>query len=332
MNALLQAVRSVDLRIYYSLSCFADNRDLCRLARLEEGNNLLKGGIFFALFWGQWFRREADQEKRRRAIVAILIGAVLAIIASRTVAFIVPFRIRPMDDPTIIHPVYSVHFEYNLIHWSSFPSDTAAYFFALAFGLAYLSRRIAIPILLYTAGWVCLTRMFLGVHYASDIAVGLVIGLAMVWLSIRSDLVQLHLVQPAVTVMNTGRSWFYPMAFLVSFEMATVFEGLRSLGNAVIHAAASGLHLGSVRTNLNRPIGVWGGLVVTVALLVAAFYVSSVLSTKIRAVPGISHNLAGHFHLPRPASVRAKQDGPDKPQLAETPKWPHQRLDKRLAQ
>ncbi len=312
MNALLQASRSVDLKIYYSLSRFADNWILCRLARLEESNNLLKGGVFFALFWGQWFRSDADQEKRRRAIVAILFGAVLAIIASRTVAFIVPFRLRPMDDPTVMHPVYAVHLEYNLVHWNSFPSDTAAYFFALAFGLAYLSRGIAIPILLYTAGWVCLTRMFLGVHYASDIAAGLVIGLAMVWLSIRNNLLQLHLAQPAVTAMNTGRSWFYAIAFLVSFEMATVFDGLRSLGNAVIHAAASGLHLEPAHTNLNRPIDVWGGVVVTLALLVAAIYVPRVLFAKIRAVTGIIHNLADHFHLPRPISVRAKQDGTDK--------------------
>jgi len=42
--------------------------------------------------------------------------------------------------------------------------------------LAYLLRRYAVTILLYTVVWVCLPRIYLGIHYVSDIVVGIVIG------------------------------------------------------------------------------------------------------------------------------------------------------------
>lgn len=280
MHALLQTFRGFDLGIYYFLSRFAGNWFLNRLARLEEDNNFLKGGVFFAIYWYQWFRVGPDQERRRKASIAIFIGAILAIVLTRTIAFAVPFRSRPMFDPTLAHPSYSIPMDFNLENWSSFPSDTAAYFFALAFGLAYLSRRFAIPIMLYTAGWICFFRMYLGIHYASDMAVGCAIGITTVWVSLRSNLLQSIVVGPALTGMGKKPQWFYAAAFLVSFEMATVFSGLRSLGNAGLHAVLIGAHLRSSPSDLNDPIDVWGGFVVMAALLAIVSYFGLVVYRK----------------------------------------------------
>ena len=181
MSSFLQAIHSVDLGIYHALSKYAGNRFLDRLVRLEEDTNLLKGEVFFAMYWYLWwFRSGPDREGCRRAIIAIMIGAILSIIVARTIAFIVPFRLRPIYDPMISHPSYSIPLTYNIENWSAFPSDTAAYFFALAFGLACLLRRLAVPILLYTVVWICLPRMYLGIHYASDIVVGIAVGITMV--------------------------------------------------------------------------------------------------------------------------------------------------------
>jgi len=92
MNELLQAIRSIDLRIYNFFGLFAGNRLLDRLATHEEGNNLFKGGVFFAMYWYVWFRAGPDLAKRRKAIIAIMIGSMLAIIVARTIAFVAPFR------------------------------------------------------------------------------------------------------------------------------------------------------------------------------------------------------------------------------------------------
>lgn len=257
LNALIDALRSVDLSIYHFLSVFAGNRILDRLAGQEESNYLFKGEIGFVLYWYLWFKGGPDQERRRRAVIAIMIAAILSIIVARTIAFISPFRLRPNYDPTLVHPSYSIPLVPDIENWSSFPSDTAAYFFALAFGLAYLLRRFAIPILLYTAAWVCLPRMYLGLHYASDIVAGIAIGITMVWVLFRSDLLQSIVARRLLVAMEAKPQWFYAIAFLVSCEMATVFGGFRQAGRAILHAAVGGL-LGYEYSGPSRPIDEWG--------------------------------------------------------------------------
>src|SRR5208337_2275550 len=141
-----------------------------------------------------------------------------------------PFRLRPNYDPTLVHPSYSIPLVPDIENWSSFPSDTAAYFFALAFGLAYLLRRFAIPILLYTAAWVCLPRMYLGLHYASDIVAGIAIGITMVWVLFRSDLLQSIVARRLLVAMEAKPQWFYAIAFLVSARWRLCLAGFDRRG------------------------------------------------------------------------------------------------------
>ena len=172
MNILLHAISSIDMGVYHFLNRYAGNWLLDRLVSHEESNNLFKGGLFLATYVYLWFRVGPDQEERRKAIIAILTGAVLALVVNRAISDLTPFRVRPMYNPSISHHPYSFPMSLNLENWSSFPSDTATYFFALAFGLAHFLRRYTVPIMLYTVGWICLPRVFFGVHYASDIVVG----------------------------------------------------------------------------------------------------------------------------------------------------------------
>jgi len=141
MNAFIHALSSVDLSIYHFLSRFAGNWFLDRLVSQEEKNHLFKGEIYFVLYWYLWFRIGPDQERTRRTIITIVIGALLSIIVARSIAFIAPFRLRPIYDPMLAHPSYSIPLTYNIENWSAFPSDTAAYFFALAFGQEELSSN-----------------------------------------------------------------------------------------------------------------------------------------------------------------------------------------------
>jgi undecaprenyl-diphosphatase len=281
-GGVFQAIHNMDLSIYHFLSGLAGNWILDRLASQEESNDLLKGGIFFAAYWYLWFRRDSNRDIHRRYILAIIVAAPLAIIAARTIAFLAPFRLRPIYDPTLVHPVYSIPATANIENWSAFPSDTAAYFFALAFGLVYLLRRFAIPIMLYTAGWICFPRMYLGLHYASDIVAGSLIGITISWLSLRSELLQSIVARRVLAAAETRPEWFYAIAFLISLEMTTVFEGSRLLGRALLHAAMVELHFGVVHSGASRPIDEWGGLLAMAGFLVTAYYGASVLLRKIR--------------------------------------------------
>jgi len=282
LDGVIQAMHNVDLSVYRFLSGFAGNWIFDRLASQEESNSILKGGIFFATYWYLWFRGDSDRESRRRSIVAFTIAAPLAIMVARTIAFLAPFRLRPIFDPTLVHPLYSIPATANIENWSSFPSDTAAYFFALAFGLMYLLRRFAIPIMLYTAGWVCLPRLYLGLHYASDVVAGVLIGITVAWVSLRSELLQSVLASRVLAVADTSPEWFYAIAFLTSFEMATVFEGSRRLGRALFNAVLVELHLGAVPAGNSRPVDEWGGFLAMAGFLVTATYGLSVLSRKVR--------------------------------------------------
>src|SRR5947208_3223524 len=152
MSGLLNTIWSVDVFIYHFLNGFAGNRILDWFASFEDVSNLLKGGAFLAMYWYLWFKAGAAQERRRTAIIVIVVGALLALVAARSIATLMPFRIRPMYDPRLQHHPYAFPITPTLINWSAFPSDNATFFFALAFGLAYLSRRFTIPAMLYVAG------------------------------------------------------------------------------------------------------------------------------------------------------------------------------------
>lgn len=277
MNVLLYTIHSADIAIYHFLTAFAGNWALDRLASFEESDYILKGGLFFAIYWYLWFSDGSDQERRRRDIIAIVIAAPLAIIFSRAVAFLVPFRLRPIYDPALAHAVYSLPINPNLENWSSFPSDTAAFFFALAFGLVHLIRRLAIPIVLYTVAWVCLFRMYLGIHYASDIIAGSVIGIMTVWVSLRSDFLTSIVTRRVLTTMEMKPARFYAIAFLLSFEMATDFGGSRRIGKAVVRTAEFALRRGSTYPRPSSPIDALAGFLAIAGFLVAGAYLVAIL-------------------------------------------------------
>ena len=198
---------------------------------------LLRGALFVALYWYFWFAKVPQRDGRRKTIVVIIFGTLLAVVTSRIIADLAPYRLRPMYDPHIQHHAYALSMSYYLVNWSGFPSDCATYFFALAYGLARLSRRIAIPAMLYAAVWICLPRMFLGEHYASDIVVGAAIGIAVVWASLKIGWLQTTFASLLLSFADAHPGVFYAAAFAGAFEMGVTFEDLRVVARAVFDIA-----------------------------------------------------------------------------------------------
>jgi membrane-associated phospholipid phosphatase len=245
MTALLEAFKSVDVSVYHFLNGYAGHRLLDHFAGFEETNQLFKGGLFLTAYVYLWFRMGPDQRKRRRMIVAVLAGTLLALALCRIVADVAPFRARPMYNASIYHHPYSFPIRPDMEDWSSFPSDHAAYFFALAFGLAYLLRRsiAVVPIMLYTILWICLPRMFLGLHYLSDIVVGGALGIATVWLAVRSEWLSRGVADRVLAFAGEKPQIFYPGAFLVCFEMSVLFDDLRHVAGSLLSAGLVTPHL-----------------------------------------------------------------------------------------
>lgn len=125
--------------------------------------------------------------------------------------------------------------------------------------------------------------MYLGLHNASDIAVGIGIGITMAWFSLRSDSLESMITRPALAAMETRPQWFYTIAFLLSFEMATIFDGLRQGRRGVLSGALVALHLHK-HSGPSRPIDEWGGLLAMIGFLVTAGYVVQVVYRKFYGV------------------------------------------------
>jgi undecaprenyl-diphosphatase len=79
-------------------------------------------------------------------------------------------RARPFEAHPQIHPLYAVHS-------SSFPAGHAATAFAGAAVLAYVVPRLA-PLLFVIAALIGFSRVYVGVHYPTDVLGGAAIGLA----------------------------------------------------------------------------------------------------------------------------------------------------------
>nr|WP_307730348.1 phosphatase PAP2 family protein [Alsobacter ponti] len=189
--------------------------------------------------WGLWFRKpqgapvsERPFEPWPAARVAVLeawSAAFVALVLSRMVQNFGPARPRPMHDSSLgfVLP-YGVSGE-ALQDWSSFPSDHAALAFALGVAVLARFRGTGWMLLAWALIVVSIPRVYLGLHYPLDTAAGALIGAlaaALVFAARRP-------LKPAwrfvFWVEARHPSAFYAFAFLVSFEMATMFNALRRL-------------------------------------------------------------------------------------------------------
>jgi undecaprenyl-diphosphatase len=120
-------------------------------------------------------------------VLAIVVGAVLRLGVVRTVALAVvtavttfaadslsflvkdvTHRARPFEAHPAIDPLYTVHS-------SSFPAGHAATAFAGAVLLAFVAPRCA-PFALALATLIATSRVYVGVHYPTDVVAGAALG------------------------------------------------------------------------------------------------------------------------------------------------------------
>jgi undecaprenyl-diphosphatase len=222
-----------DLALFHAVNGWAGTLTLDRIAAFEEGADLLKGGLFMGAYWFFWFLDGPRREENRHTIVAVVLGSFLAVLANRLVSLLVPFRLRPMYDAASGWIPPQIPIEYNLEHWNAFPSDNGSFFGALIFGLWFLSRPAAILGAVFTAVWIWAPRVYLGIHYPSDIIVGVLIGIAAVAFSLRFGGSALG--GPLLAVERRHAAFFYCGFFLLSFEMAVVFQDVRAVGRGIAH-------------------------------------------------------------------------------------------------
>jgi len=200
-----------------------------------SSNALLKGGVMVALLWFAWFSDEqqacrARANRNRLVILSILLSCMAAELLSRVLSNALPFRPRPLFDTGLPFklPAGVTLESLNLSAQSSFPSDHAVLFFALATGIWLVSRRAGLFAFAWATFAIALPRLYIGLHYLSDLVAGALIGITIAlvgaWLLPRT-----RVVKTAVLHARTHPAFFYPAFFLAKFQLATMLVDLRSL-------------------------------------------------------------------------------------------------------
>jgi undecaprenyl-diphosphatase len=217
-----------DIAILHFVNQFSQrSKILDKAVFFISGCQLLKGGVLVSILWWGWFDK-TDQSEKREHIIATLISCFIAMLAPRVLASALPFRLRPIHDETLYflrpHGMGKTLIE----EWSSFPSDHAVLFFSLSIGICFVSKKAGIFAIFYTVLLIALPRIYLGLHYPTDIIAGAVLGMLTVLLG-EKLLIQS---KPLIRITNFSSSKpeiFYPLFFLKTYQIADMFEDARHL-------------------------------------------------------------------------------------------------------
>ena len=200
------------------------------------GNALIQGALFISIFWYYWFRQtEAANAKRTREhLLCTFAGGLIGIVAARILALTLPFRLRPRFEPSLHFALPQGLDPGSLWDWSAFPSDHAVMFSALATGLFFISWRVGLLSLLYTAVIILFPRVYLGIHYPSDIFVGMALG-AICGVCVNLTATRERISGWALQLEHTSPGAFYVTMFIATFLFATMFDSLRDGAQSAWH-------------------------------------------------------------------------------------------------
>lgn len=191
-----------------------------------SGNDLLKGGVIVALIWWAWFRPLGDKTDTRQQLLCAICASLVAVLIARGLAVMLPFRSRPMTIPALHFQIPYGSGDGGLIDWSSFPSDHAVVFFALATSIFFVWRAAGIVALAYVFLFICMPRIYLGFHYPTDILGGALIGVALALVA-RAKPFRIWMGSIAKPWLERSPGSFYACLFVLTFQIATIFQSAR---------------------------------------------------------------------------------------------------------
>jgi undecaprenyl-diphosphatase len=230
-------LNSFDAGIISYVNRFADRWPWLNVAFREmEEHNLLKGGPVVLLFWVAFFPRDGSANEileRRRKLAATIPLAIFGVVLARTLAVVLPYRERPLRTIDLHFKLPHALRPTVLYGWSSFPSDHAVLFVTLAVGLLLASRLLGSLALVYTFVAILFPRIYLGLHWPTDLLAGAAIGTALasiVAIPAYRDFVW----RIAMRCWQRSPGIFAAFVFLLSYEIIDLFETPLAIAKAVL--------------------------------------------------------------------------------------------------
>jgi undecaprenyl-diphosphatase len=106
---------------------------------------------------------------------------------------------------------------------------------AIAAGIFLVWRWIGVLAILHCIILVCLPRIYLGLHYPTDVIAGAAIGAVSAWIVTRAPL-RSRFAPFFVRFMEHWPAVGYMLAFLFFFELATMFDEPRLIASFIVKA------------------------------------------------------------------------------------------------
>ena len=219
---------AIDIGLIEFLNAFATKSFVFdRSIGLFVDNRLLKGGVIVAIFYWAWFSF-SSQSRERSVLLIALIATPFVVVIARLLALNLPFRQRPIHDDELDFTIPIGIKERAMDGWSSFPSDHAVLYFSISVGIFLASRRLGSVAIAYSLIFIGFPRVYVGYHYPTDVVGGCLIGGGLILSSIHIFLNS--------QILDRIRLWsdanpgaFYAMFFLITFEMASLFDQSREI-------------------------------------------------------------------------------------------------------
>lgn len=227
---MLAHLLSWDTSLFQAINGFAGDWTLDRIVGFIQANYLLRCLPFLAPLWYFWFQPGARQNERRDAIICLIFGVLVALVITRALASFLPFRARPMYADGVDFHRTSFGQDLSFVGWSSFPSDNAAFYFAIATAIYFISRALGAYLIAHAIVFVCLPRVYEGIHYPSDIIVGAGIGVAVMIPVMTLPLTRRLVFCEQIRKWAEMHSGLFAMVFFVTtFEMVVQYIDVRGV-------------------------------------------------------------------------------------------------------
>lgn len=196
-------------------------------------NNILKGVFMVAILYFLWFQKSDRLDQDRRGVITTIASTLIAIAVGRLLVVTLPFRVRPILSPAV-HFIQPYAFKgMELGDMSSFPSDHAVMFSALATGVYLVNKRVGIFTSIYVLAVILFPRLYLGYHFPTDIIAGILLGCSITYLLSRKK-ISMRISNPIMAFSVRYPGIFYALSFLFLYEMGRMFAECRKVVGLII--------------------------------------------------------------------------------------------------
>jgi undecaprenyl-diphosphatase len=216
---MLQQLDSAILRLFNGAVGIWPSFDRA-LGIVSEWSYVRAAGLACIVWWA-W--TVSNDRTNRTKILAGLAGVAVATGCSKLFQMAVFVHHRPFRTAAELGITLPRGVVTNWGYGSSFPSDTATMYFALAMVIFSVSRQLGIGAFLWVAIVIALPRIYLTYHFPSDILAGLALGTGVVWAMQRytSDFTAWR---QTLAFESRTPQYFYPLMFCYLYQVVDAFQ------------------------------------------------------------------------------------------------------------